>query len=172
LVWDEGFPEDGEADEIGEEEGGIEPGLDGGDGGAGSVEGEWAPSFFEPETLDEEGEAADMIAVLVGEDDPVEGIGAQTQGGVGTGGAIAAIDEHVFVAELVEVGGVPTIRAGPTLPDAEAGDVMGLGVCRGHADGEGRYWKGEQLFQNEPAHALGGDVDGEIDMVIGVDGEL
>jgi len=126
---------DGKADEIGEEEGGLEPRLEGGDGGAGSVEGEWASSLLEPEALDEEGEAADMIAVLMGDDDPVEGIGAQARGGVAAGGAFAAIDEDPFGAELIEEGGMPAVGTGPTFPDAEAGQAMGWGIFLGHADG-------------------------------------
>ena len=126
---------DGKANEIGKEEGGLEPGLEGGDGSAGSVEGERASSLLQPETLDEEGEAANVIAVLMGDDDPVEVIGVQAQGGVAAGGAFAAIDEDPFGAELIEEGGMPAVGTGPTFPDAEAGDAMGWGIFLGHADG-------------------------------------
>jgi hypothetical protein len=91
------------------------------DGAPWQIDGQCFAAFFEPESLHEHEEAADMIGVEVGNEHSVNGVVAQAGSFVVAVNGFSAINEDPGSAEAVEKGGVIAVWGGGAVAGAETG---------------------------------------------------
>jgi hypothetical protein len=87
-------PLDGKAHEFIEEDRGLQPGLEGRDRQCGCPNHQRPPALFHPHPLDQHGESAHVITVLMGEQDLVDVVRTKAHAQIGATDSHATIHEH------------------------------------------------------------------------------